>query len=93
MRLKDGEVYPISRERSRAKAIDSLYNFALEYDNIEAIAIEDATTPDEADKLAERVKLKFPNNTIYRSKVGAVLGAHVGPSIIAMSIIGDRKTN
>ena len=93
LRLKAGEVYPISRERSRAKAIDSLYNFALEYKNIEAIAIEDATTPDEADKLAERVRLKFPNNVIYRSKVGAVLGAHVGPSIIAMSIIGDRKTN
>jgi DegV family protein with EDD domain len=92
LRLKDGEVYPISRERSRAKAIDSLYNFALEYKNIEAIAIEDATTPDEADKLAERVQQKFPNNVIYRSKVGAVLGAHVGPSVIAMSIIGDRKS-
>lgn len=91
LRLKDGEVYPISRERSRAKAIESLYNFALEYKNIDAIAIEDATTPDEADQLAERVKQKFPNNVIYRSKVGAVLGAHVGPSIIAMSIIGDRK--
>ncbi len=46
--LKDGEVYPLSRERSRAKAIESLYNFVLGYSNIEAIAVEDATTPDEA---------------------------------------------
>ena len=46
--------------------------------------------PDEADKLAQRLKLKFPTKPIYRSKVGAVMGAHVGPSIIAVSVLGDR---
>jgi DegV family protein with EDD domain len=29
--LKDGEIYPLSRERSMTKAIDSLYNFVLSY--------------------------------------------------------------
>jgi DegV family protein with EDD domain len=89
--LKDGEVFPFSRERSRTKALDALYNFVLDFKNIDAIAVEDATTPEEADKLAQRLKAKFPNKPIYRSKAGAVMGAHVGPSIIAVSIIGDRK--
>jgi DegV family protein with EDD domain len=89
--LKDGEVFPISRERSRAKAIESLYNYSLGYSNIDAIAVEDATTPDEADALAQRLKTNFPGKPIYRSKVGAVMGTHVGPSIIAVSIIGDKK--
>jgi DegV family protein with EDD domain len=89
--LRDGEVFPFSRERSRSKAIDALYNFALEFKNIDAIAVEDATTPDEADKLAQRLKTKFPNKPIYRSKAGAVMGAHVGPSIVAVSVVGDRK--
>jgi DegV family protein with EDD domain len=92
LRIKDGEVFPISRERSRTKAIEYLYNGALEYSKIEAIAVEDATTPEEADKLAKRLALKFPNIPMYRSKVGAVLGAHVGPSIIAVSVLGDKKT-
>ncbi len=91
LRLKDGEVFPISRERSRAKAIEVLYNSVLEFSNIEAIAVEDATTPEEADNLAQRLKAKFPDKPIYRSKVGAVLGAHVGPSIIAVSVLGDKK--
>jgi DegV family protein with EDD domain len=90
LRLRDGEVYPLSRERSRVKAIEALYNSVLEYSDVEAIAVEDATTPDEADKLAQRLKQKFPTKPIYRSKVGAVLGAHVGPSIIAVSVLGDR---
>jgi DegV family protein with EDD domain len=91
LRLKDGEVYPLSRERSRAKAIEVLFNSVLEYSSVDAIAVEDATTPDEADKLAQRLKIRFPNKPIYRSKVGAVMGAHVGPSIIAVSVLGNKK--
>jgi DegV family protein with EDD domain len=91
LNLKDGEVHPLSRERSRVKAIDALYNFVLGYSNIESIAVEDATTPAEADDLAQRLKDKFPDKHIYRSKVSAVIGVHVGPSVIAVSVLGDKK--
>ncbi len=64
----------------------------LGYSNIEAIAVEDATTPEEADALMRRIKTKFPDRPIYRSKVGAVIGAHVGPSVIAASVLGDKRT-
>ncbi len=88
--LKDGEVYPLSRERSRVKSIEALYNWVLSYHSIDAIAVEDATTPDEADQLAARLKKKFAGIPLYRSKVGAVIGAHVGPSVIAVSVVGDK---
>ena len=88
--LKDGEVYPLSRERSRVKAIESLYNWVLTYRKIEALAVEDATTPEEGNQLAKRLKEKFPDTTLYRSKVGAVIGAHTGPSVIAVSVLGDK---
>jgi DegV family protein with EDD domain len=89
--MRDGEIYPFSRERSRTKAIDALYNFAIGFSNVEAIAVEDATTPQEADTLTQRLQCQFPDKTIIRSKVGAVIGAHVGPSVIAVSILGDKK--
>lgn len=87
--LKDGEAYPAARERSRAKAIDCLYRFATSFSNIEEMAIEDATTPDEADKLVERLSSKFPKERIYRSKVSPAVGAHVGPHVLAVSVLGD----
>jgi DegV family protein with EDD domain len=90
--LKDGEVFPLARERSRAKAMEVLYNFAAGYNRIDSIAIEDATTPQEADALAQRLKLLYPDKTIYRSKVSAVIGVHVGPSVISVSILGDKKS-
>ncbi len=89
--MKDGEIYPLSRERSRSKAIDALFNFATSYNKIEAIAVEDATTPQEADALTQKLQCQFPDKTIYRSKVSAVIGAHVGPSVIAVSVLGDKK--
>ena len=89
--IKDGEVYPFARERSRAKAIDYLYNFAMSFANIEELAVEDATTPDEADMLVERLSSRFPRERIYRPKVSPVLGVHVGPHVLSVAVLGDRK--
>ena len=88
--LKDGEVFPIGRERSRAKAIDHLYNFAMSYSHIEEIAIEYATTLDEVEMLAERLDSKFPKERIYRSRASPVIGTHTGPSLLILSMLGDR---
>jgi len=89
--IKDGVVEPAARERSRAKAIDHLYNFAMSYPRIEEMAIEDAATPDEAEMLAERISSRFPKERIYRSKTSPVIGTHTGPHILIVSVLGDRE--
>ena len=89
--LKDGEIHPLARERSRSKALEALYSFVQGFTNIDAIAVEDATTPAEADALYQRLQEKYPKATMYRSKVSAVIGAHVGPSVVAVSVLGDKK--
>jgi len=88
--IRDGEVYPFAREHSRTKAIDYLYHFATSFSRIEGMAVEDATTPDEADGLARRLGSKFPKVLIYRTKVSPVAGAHVGPHVLAVSVLGDK---
>ncbi len=89
--IKDGETYPVAREHSRSKAIEHLYNFAVSYAYIEELAIADATTPDEADRLAEQLSFKFPRERIYRTKVTPAVGTHVGPHVIAVAVLGDRE--
>jgi DegV family protein with EDD domain len=87
--IKDGEVYPAARERSRSKAIDYLVNFAAGYSHIEEMAVEDATTPGEADSLLGRLGAVFPRENIYRSKVSPVIGAHVGPRVLSVMVLGE----
>ena len=90
--LKDGEVYPCARERSRAKAIDHLYNFAASFGNVEGLAVEYATDLAEANKLVQRLHSKYPQVPIYLSRTSPVIGTHTGPSLIVVSVLGDRQS-
>jgi DegV family protein with EDD domain len=88
--IKDGEAFPYVREHSRARAIEHLYEFATGFSHIEEMGVEHATTPDEAEMLVKRLKAKFPRTRIYLSRVSPVIGAHVGPRVLGVAVLGDR---
>jgi len=90
--LKDGEVYPLGRERSRAKAIDHLYNLAASFGNVEGLAVEYAIHLDEANRLMQRLHSKYPQIPIYLSRTSPVIGTHTGPGLIVVSVLGDRQS-
>ena len=87
MGIKYGEAFPIARPRNRVQAIDFLVDFVKSFRHIEALAIEDATTPDELEILAQHLKDLIPPEHFYRSKVSPIVGTHVGPHILAVSIL------
>ncbi len=88
--LKDGVVFPVSREHSRTRAINHLYDFVMSYSHIEGLAIEDAAVPDEAEVLAARLGAKFPREHIYRSKATPVISTHTGPGLLLVAVLGER---
>jgi DegV family protein with EDD domain len=88
--IKDGEVFPFGRERSRARAIEHLCRFVAEYKKIDELAVEDATTPDETGAFVERLCSRFTRERIYLSKVSPVIGTNVGPRVIGVAVLGDR---
>jgi DegV family protein with EDD domain len=88
--MKDGEVHPLARERSRAKAIDRLYNFAASFDNIEGLAVEYATDLDEANRLVQRLRSRYTQVPIYLTRTSPVIGTHTGPGLIIISVLGDK---
>ena len=90
--MKDGETYPLARERSRAKAIDYLYNFATSFGKVEGLAVEYASDLDEANRLIQRFHSKYPNVPIYLSRTSPVIGTHTGPGLIMLSVLGDRQS-
>ncbi len=85
--IKDGATFPIARPRNRTRAIDFLVNFAKNFRHVQALAIEDATTPDELEILAQRLKGLVPPEHFYRSKVSPVVGTHVGPHVLAVFVL------
>jgi len=85
--IKDGEVHPQTRVRSRAAGTDYLFNYVAGFSQIEGLAVEHAMTPDEADKLVERLGSLFPREQIYISTVSPVIGTYVGPQVLSVSVL------
>jgi DegV family protein with EDD domain len=88
--LRGGVVEPAGRTRSRAKAIERLYDFAASYSHIEEMAVGNANCPDEAEDLAQRLGSKFPRERIYRSKMTPAIGTYTGPGLLLVAILGDK---
>jgi DegV family protein with EDD domain len=88
--LKDGVVEPAGRARSRSKAIDHLYKFAASYSHIEELAVEGAACPEDVEQLVERLGAIFPKERILRSRTTPVIGAHTGPGLLLVAVMGDK---
>jgi len=88
--IKNGLVEPAGRARSRARAIEHLYQFAAGYERIEEMAVEEAACPEDADLLVEKLDDLFPKERIYRTKTTPVIGAHTGPGLLLVALMGDK---
>lgn len=88
--IRDGEVVGFSRPRSRAKAIDHLFDFVKSFTHIEELSVEYATALDEAVMLVERLGSRFPIERIFLSRASPVIGTHTGPGVLLVSVLGDR---
>ncbi len=90
--IKDGEMAPLTRVRSLNAGLDYLYSIAESFkDNIEGMAVEHCTTPDDADKLVERLSSIYPREKIYRSVISPVIGTYSGPNALALTILEAEK--
>ena len=85
--VKDGEMSPLTRLRSRAAGMDYLYNSVASFSHIEELAVEHATTPEDADELIERLSSLFPKERIYKSTISPVVGTYAGPGAMAVSVL------
>jgi DegV family protein with EDD domain len=89
--IRDGEMAPLTRVRSFNACIDYIYNVVSGFSNIELMAVEHGTTPDDADRLVERLGSIYPKERIYRSVISPVIGTYAGPNASAVTILEAKK--
>lgn len=90
--LEDGEVVPAARVRTRARAIEELVNLALSHTNVIRAGVGYTTTPDDAELVRRRLADAFPNAQIIVTRLGPVLGVHVGPGSLGVCVMeGEQK--
>jgi DegV family protein with EDD domain len=84
--LEDGEIQPLDQVRTRMKAIERLEEFITEFARVEEIVILQDVITTEAQELAERIKLVFPDEEIGFATYGPVLATHLGPGAIGVVV-------
>ena len=85
--IKDGEMAPLTRVRSLNGGFDHLHGVVANAGKLESLAVEHATTPDDADKLVERFSSIYPKDDIHRSVISPVIGTYAGPNALAVSFL------
>ncbi|MGQ9572394.1 MAG: DegV family protein [Dehalococcoidia bacterium] len=85
--LRDGEVYPEERVRTRARGLERIVQSMVKHQKVKRAAVGHSTTPDEAASIRERVAMAFPNANVDLIRFGPVLGTHAGPGIIGVGVM------
>ena len=86
LKIEDGVVQPVEKVRTRARAMDRLYEFVEFFPRIAEMGVVHSATPAEIEPLLTRIDAVFPRDKIIVTRLGAVIGTHVGPGTIGVVV-------
>jgi DegV family protein with EDD domain len=83
--LKDGEVVPLERPRTRSKAYIRLAQLLSEMGQVEHVSLAE-TNPEVGQQLSEAVRTVYTGE-LPMYQLGTALGTHTGPGTAAIAVI------
>lgn len=86
--IEDGDIIPLEKVRTTDKAIEKLFEFVAEFDNLEQTAIiQRGSSPNkEANILRERLAQSFPDLDFPVIQYGPDLAVRIGPNALGVVV-------
>jgi DegV family protein with EDD domain len=84
--IDEGHIVPYERTRTRAKAIDGLFTFVEDFPNVREIAVMYSTSPEDVEKLLDKLVLIFPRDKVLIAEYGPSVSAHLGPGAMGVAV-------
>lgn len=85
--VKDGEVHPIERVRTRAKAIERVIEMTSAIPKASRYFVMHSSAPQDAEMVAKRLRDSFPGKDVSIGKLGPVIGVYAGPGTVAIATL------
>lgn len=85
LEVADGHVVGKAKARNHFKALNMVRKYTESLGDIEEMGIVYNTTPDEAKALGSSVGVSIPEEKIFYSTFGPVIGTYVGPGAIGIA--------
>jgi DegV family protein with EDD domain len=87
--VRDGEVAPIARPRSRAKGIDLIIDDVTARAPLQSLAAFHAASPEPMRQLVERLHSADPSVVAVQGRIGPVVGAYSGPGGLGIACLAS----
>jgi len=84
--IKSSEIIPVSKQRTRSKAVDFLVDLLKNTKNIEQVAVVHSEAPD-IERVLDMISPVTNGDNTLVSYIGPVIGAYSGPGTIGFCII------
>ncbi|MHB1004114.1 MAG: DegV family protein [Chloroflexota bacterium] len=91
--LRDGQVEPLERVRTKARAIERLIGLVgeeVESGGSLRIAVLHGNAPGEAQALAEQIRGRFHPATLMSGEVGPTIATHTGPGVVGAAFYVEK---
>ena len=82
--VKDREIKPVERVRTRARAIPRMVEFFRGDLPVEHVAVVHAQAAGEAEEIASKLRVEMPGQEVSVGAIGCVLGTHTGPRALGV---------
>lgn len=90
----EGKLIPYGNVRGRKKSIAQLVNkFENHYcnENTSTVIVGHGNSAEDAEYLRQLISEKAPNANILISELSMTIASHVGPDMIALAFVGDKR--
>lgn len=84
--MEDGDLIPMEKVRSYARAVDKLYDFVIEFSLVEQLFVVEKGFENEAALLLERLEEAFPKRDFAVVGYPPSLAVHIGPRALGVMV-------
>ena len=85
--IRDGEVHPVARPRTRRRALAQLIETVRALAPIQQLHVSYTTGPEDAEAIRDALTDLVNPGEVVESRFGPVLGTHLGPGTIGVGVI------
>ena len=90
LQMVDGEAAAVDRARTRSRGIERIKGLIAASAPLDGLAILHATDPEIAQELAEDLSQYAPGGKPIVARMGAIVGAYLGPGMLGFGLIKAR---
>ena len=84
--VRDGEVHPVDRVRSRKRLLERLREIVASQKKVRALGVLHSVCQEDAEAMADECSPFIPREQILISQFSPVMGAHLGPRALGLAL-------